>query len=33
MENGSFLAKGSPGDFFQRQCEDPRVQSFIDKIF
>lgn len=33
MENGSFLAKGAPADFFERQCDDPRVQSFIDKIF
>ncbi len=33
MENGSFLAKGAPNDFFGKQCEDPRIQCFIDRIF
>nr|WP_321255621.1 amino acid ABC transporter ATP-binding protein [uncultured Pseudodesulfovibrio sp.] len=33
MENGSFLAKGAPDDFFAKQCKDPRIQSFIDRIF
>ena len=33
MENGSFLAKGAPGEFFCEQCRDPRIQSFIDRIF
>ncbi|WP_243545855.1 amino acid ABC transporter ATP-binding protein [Pseudodesulfovibrio tunisiensis] len=33
MENGSFLAKGAPDEFFGKHCEDPRIQSFIDRIF
>ncbi|WP_319468421.1 amino acid ABC transporter ATP-binding protein [uncultured Pseudodesulfovibrio sp.] len=33
MENGSFLAKGTPDEFFNQQCQDPRIQSFIDRIF
>ena len=32
MENGSFLAKGGPDDFFVTQCQDPRIQSFIEQI-
>jgi polar amino acid transport system ATP-binding protein len=33
MEDGSFLAKGTPNDFFGTHCQDPRIQSFIDRIF
>ncbi len=33
MEDGSFLAKGTPDEFFNQQCKDPRIQSFIDRIF
>ncbi len=33
MEDGSFLAKGAPDEFFGSQCEDPRIQAFIDRIF
>lgn len=33
MEDGSFLAQGAPSEFFGKQCQDPRIQSFIDKIF
>jgi len=33
MEDGSFLAKGAPDEFFGQQCNDPRIQSFIDRIF
>lgn len=33
MEDGGFLAQGPPDQFFREECKDPRVQSFIDKIF
>jgi polar amino acid transport system ATP-binding protein len=33
MEDGSLLAQGSPGEFFGEHCRDPRIQSFIDRIF
>lgn len=33
MENGSFLAKGAPQEFFCEKVEDPRIKSFIDRIF
>ncbi len=33
MENGSFLAKGSPQEFFGEKVDDPRIKTFIDRIF
>jgi len=33
MENGSLLAQGAPDEFFGEHCRDPRIQSFIDRIF
>lgn len=33
MEDGSFLAQGAPDEFFGKHCCDPRIQSFIDRIF
>lgn len=33
MEDGSLLAQGTPDEFFGEQCNDPRIQSFIDRIF
>ncbi|TVM18359.1 ectoine/hydroxyectoine ABC transporter ATP-binding protein EhuA [Oceanidesulfovibrio indonesiensis] len=33
MEDGSFLAQGEPDEFFGKHCNDPRIQSFIQRIF
>ncbi|MFO7818160.1 MAG: amino acid ABC transporter ATP-binding protein [Thermodesulfobacteriota bacterium] len=32
MENGSFIARGNPKDFFSSRQENPRIKNFLDKI-
>ncbi len=32
MENGSFLAEGSPREFFSHKLENPRIKNFLKKI-
>lgn len=32
MENGSFLAKGAPANFFSEGADNERIRSFLDKM-